>query len=385
MKQLPYMLMITLCGLALLRLLWMFHRAFRGLERSRRQPSIPAAPNKKVAVSLFVPAWNDAAILPRCLGSLLSEMVASPYSTQLIVVAGGVDGSYDAAKAWSAAHPNIHAIIVEQSPQGKNTALNDGMKWATGDILVFIDADTQVSRHWLTELIGPIIKGCAAATTGCFQPFAATPVSQIFVVEQYNAQIVLGEGNLFGGGTIAVTREALQMIGGLPESVRAGVDWDLSRRLGDAGQVTRFVASARVKTEICHSWRYFWRGEVRWRRAWWVLQEAPIERLRALYSLAACLLLGSSPLVVVAMLIFFRPWLSLMLTGIIALWLWILGPNLVRLAAYVTGTRRLLPASHIVAYLFGAYLSGLALLVGVATTGRVSPHFKGQRSGGVLS
>lgn len=340
----------------------------------------------KRRISILVPVWNDVGVLCRCLDSLVLEMQQCRHVTELIVIAGGSDGTYETALAWRSRQDWAKVTVLQQSPRGKNAALNDGIALAEGDILVFVDADTQVLPNWLTELVLPVVGGEAAATTAQFRPFRHTPVSNVFTIEQFNAQVVAGEGALFGGGTIAVSRDALSEIGGLPENVLVGVDWDLTRRLRRAGFRTQFVPSAGVYTEISESWRLFWRGEVRWRRAWWVLQRHNRKtRIMALYTLAIRAALLASVIGLAARVLLPQRVVQDTFIAALAIMVWTLGPYAVRVAEYAAAMRAWPRPSDLWAYFAAVFVSSLALIVGITTIGRLSPHFKGQRTGRVTS
>lgn len=83
-----------------------------------------------VRVSVIVPARNEAANLAR----LLAEM---PAAHEVILVDGNsVDGTVEVARR---ALPSIR--VVGQPGKGKGDAMRAGLRAATGDISVFIDAD----------------------------------------------------------------------------------------------------------------------------------------------------------------------------------------------------------------------------------------------------
>jgi GT2 family glycosyltransferase len=87
-------------------------------------------------VSVVVPAWNAAATLPACLAALRA---CDPAPDELIVVD---DGSTDetAALARSAGC----TVLSHPRSQGPAQARNRGATEATGELLVFVDADVVV-------------------------------------------------------------------------------------------------------------------------------------------------------------------------------------------------------------------------------------------------
>ena len=123
-------------------------------------------------VSVIIPAWNEENIIIKTIESVLN----STYSNfDIIVVAGGTDNTFKYADYF--AKKNSGITVIEQKPLGKSTALNTGLKYAIGEIIIFLDADCIVDNNWLKYLITPIINKEANITIGNFQPFTVTWVS----------------------------------------------------------------------------------------------------------------------------------------------------------------------------------------------------------------
>ncbi len=377
--------MITLflagvCAFAVGRYVWMYRISWQRRPGTLASVSGAKPRESQWQISVLVPVWNDATVLDRCLDSIAREIRDRWREAELIIIAGGTDGSYERAHDWKARQSGIFRVtVLEQSAQGKNHALNDGVACAQGCILVLVDADTRVSPGWLPALIEPIIRGQAVASTGRFYPFAQTPVSNIFVIEQYLAQVVSGAGNLFGGGTIALSTDTWHQIGGFADAVIVGVDWDLTQKLHRLGLVTCFVHSAEVVTEIAESWREFWRGEVRWRRGWWVLQRSFSARLMAIYAVVAGASLWCSLAALIGCALFPAAVRNPVGMAAWAVLIWCLGHYVTRLIIYARHSRAALTPTEVTAYLLAAYVSALALMVGLCTRRKLSPHFKGQR------
>jgi cellulose synthase/poly-beta-1,6-N-acetylglucosamine synthase-like glycosyltransferase len=410
-------------GLALLlgaHLAWTAARAVRSgraaWTRDATQPPLATRPLEGTTppgISVFIPAWNDAAVLPGTLRACLEELGRSDPAmsgpVRLIVVAGGDDGSYllaqDAVREGARRHPGVPATVLLQTPMGKNAALNQGLRAAGQEVLVFLDADTKVQSGWLAALTAPLLRGEADAATGHFQPSVPTKVSRIFEVQQELAQQVRQQVNLFGGGSIAVTRAALESIGGaLPEEVLVGVDFDLTQRLRQTGQRFSFCPGARVQTEISSTWPEFWHGEVRWQAAYLASQKRHLRGAAGGASSVLRLGLGMLyvPGVYLALLTGWlaAPLLALLLTGFapgmgwpaasagllswLAFVVWVLGRHVcahLEVAAYA-------PRPHLNRVWLGGWPTYAAAFCVSATAcwwallgqQAATPHFKGRRS-----
>ena len=211
-------------------------------------------------VSILIPAWNEKSVLETTLKSL--NRLTYP-NWQAIVIAGGDDGTRDYAhticKNWS------RFTVISQDENGKNAALNQGFRHAIGDIIVLLDADCVVEQDWLSQLIAPLTHGYSASLANYF-PVHLTPTSAQFEMEKIAAYNIRGVTILHGGG-IAVHRKVIEKIGGFPEDIRTGVDWDFDQRLSRIKSTKVFVPSAHHKTYLPDSFVKYYIDEVRWRRA----------------------------------------------------------------------------------------------------------------------
>lgn len=212
-------------------------------------------------VTILIPAWREATTIAGCLRAL-SEVTYERW--EAIVIAGGPDNTLDVAHAAAATDDRL--LVLPQSPGGKNAALTAGLAHAHGSIIVVLDADSLVEPGWLDALLVPI-DGGADAACGQFVPRRSTWISQSEQLEERYARDVLGATSLQGSGSIAVTRAALDAVGGFPPDVTVGVDWDLGVRLERGRFRSAFVAEAILTTERPATLSEFWRNEVRWRRA----------------------------------------------------------------------------------------------------------------------
>jgi cellulose synthase/poly-beta-1,6-N-acetylglucosamine synthase-like glycosyltransferase len=364
--------MAVLWGLAARR----GHRA-----RARVFPNDPPPGGPLPLVSILVPAWNEDAVLANCVHAV--GRLEYP-NWECLIVAGGTDRTFARALALAAADRRV--IALQQKPNGKNAALNQGLAVARGELVAVLDADCVVEPSWLSALVAGMRRG-ADACLGDYRPEPLTPISRQFVIDKIAAYYVRGATTLHGGA-ILLRRSALERIGGqFPEDVPVGTDWDLDQRLGRAGLRKAFVPAARHTTPYPATLSQLVHNEIRWRRAHLLaalrfLDGTPGGRLRGLRELAPYLVASATAIGLVGALglSLWSPrsaWRVLAALGLGHLW--ILGRRagqVFEVAAYSRDWRWLrflwLPAVTMALTLACA---GIA----IATPGRVSPHFKGSR------
>lgn len=112
-------------------------------------------------LSVIVPVYNEK----RTIELLLEKVRAVPIEKEIIVVDGN---SYDGTKELlrkQETRPDIRMIFQSQR-MGRGNALKQGLKIATGDIVIFQDADLELDPNDYPNLIAPIEAGNATVVFG---------------------------------------------------------------------------------------------------------------------------------------------------------------------------------------------------------------------------
>lgn len=209
-------------------------------------------------VSVIIPAWNEENIISRTIESVL----ISTYSNlDIIVVAGGSDDTFKCADHFAKIDSRI--TVIEQKPLGKSTALNTGLKYVTGEIVIFLDADCIVDKNWLKYLVTPIINKEANITIGNFQPFIVSWVSSWYNLNNIYLKIVKNKKNFFGGSK-AFERKVFKDINGLNQKAYSD-DYYLSTQLDEKYKI-EFIEKSIVQTDIPSTLIQYLQVETRWLR-----------------------------------------------------------------------------------------------------------------------
>jgi glycosyltransferase involved in cell wall biosynthesis len=115
----------------------------------------------KSRVSAIVPAYNEAQNLP----SVLQVLQEVPEIFEVIVVDdGSTDNTADMARQ--------HGAIVVSLPEnvGKGGAMKAGASVASGDVVLFLDADlVGLTVQHVRQLVVPVLLGENDATVGIFE------------------------------------------------------------------------------------------------------------------------------------------------------------------------------------------------------------------------
>jgi glycosyltransferase involved in cell wall biosynthesis len=177
-------------------------------------------------VSVIVPVYDDAANIAECVGTL---KVVAP-DTELIVVDDGSRDDSAAVAARAGAH-----VVRQPRNAGAAAARNAGVHAATGEILVFVDADVVAGRDAVARLVGVLdADPDLAAVFGSYDdaPRAPDLVSQYRnLLHHFVHQHGAGDASTFWAGLGAVRRPAFDAVGGFDPSVRGIEDIELGYRL----------------------------------------------------------------------------------------------------------------------------------------------------------
>jgi len=114
--------------------------------------------------SLIIPSYNDAQSLKNCLESL--KTLDYPKEDFEIIVVD--NNSSDNTKEIAEQHPE--AIYLNEEKRGASFARNKGITHAQGNILIFLDSDTQVSEKWLRYITEPFKDEKVGAVGGAIYP-----------------------------------------------------------------------------------------------------------------------------------------------------------------------------------------------------------------------
>ena len=101
-------------------------------------------------LSVIIPTYNEREVIGECLMSLSKQTYGD---IEIIVVD---DGSTDKTLS-ECQKSNVSCQILKQVHKGPGAARNLGAKHASGEILVFVDADMTFDKNFIKNLVKPIL------------------------------------------------------------------------------------------------------------------------------------------------------------------------------------------------------------------------------------
>src|SRR6516165_4174475 len=94
-------------------------------------------------ISLILPAYNEARIIPATIGEAVDYFGARGLSYEIIVAADGVDGTREIVRKMAEANLRLAAIGSDQR-RGKGLGIREAVNLANGAIIGYADADNKV-------------------------------------------------------------------------------------------------------------------------------------------------------------------------------------------------------------------------------------------------
>lgn len=120
--------------------------------------------NKKISV--IVPAYNVEKYLRRCLDSLVHQTY--PNMEIIVINDGSTDGTKEIVEEFACRYEG-KVFVYNQENAGQAVARNNGISYATGDYIGFVDSDDFVSPRMYEYLIREAEeKGCDLVTCGYY-------------------------------------------------------------------------------------------------------------------------------------------------------------------------------------------------------------------------
>ena len=181
-------------------------------------------------VSFIIPAHNEQTLLPRTLESIHGSAKALKNLSYEVIVAD--DASTDATADVARQH---NAKVVRVDHRQISRTRNSGAAGATGEVLVFIDADTMINEAVLrgmhAKLTNGAVGGGAAITFDGKLPLYGRILMPIFAFCYRHA-------GLAAGCFVYCTRRVFEAVGGFDEDLYAGEEVFFSRAVKKHG---RFV------------------------------------------------------------------------------------------------------------------------------------------------
>jgi len=247
--------------------LWLLYEVWHWRTRIRRreEPAEPGPFLDSRPVSFLVAAWNAA----EDIGPFLEAYAALDLpAKELVLCAGGTDGTWEAAVS-APSGPDV--VVIRQEPgDGKQGALARCWGHARGEIIYLTDIDCRPTTRGVARMLTVLRTDRASAVSGGVIPLARDlrhPLVRVRAaidayVEAGSVRPIKG----LRGCNAALTRAALDSVGGFRVEAPSGTDYTLAQELRARGHTILHVPGAAMATRYPATVRGYVRQQRRWLR-----------------------------------------------------------------------------------------------------------------------
>ncbi|MBF0502202.1 MAG: glycosyltransferase [Candidatus Riflebacteria bacterium] len=224
-----------------------------------------------VEVSVVIPVLNRAAELTACLEALCAQRTDRIF--EAVVVDDGSSEDLTSVRDLFSSRLRLQWHTLEKN-RGPAVARNRGIEAATGELILFTDADCRPEPDWLERLAAPfrdpVVKGAkgvyASDQTDLFARLAQLEFDERF---ECLASAEGGDIDFIDTYAGAYRRRDLVEVGGFDTSFSRAdnEDVDLSFRVKARGGRFVFVADAVVKHRHREGWRNY--ARLKFGRGFW--------------------------------------------------------------------------------------------------------------------
>lgn len=242
----------------------------------RRKP--PVFQTAGPLVSIIVPAYNEGKVIRHCVDSILG----SAYGNRELILVD--DGSTDDTLTQMREYETQPGVtVLGRRNGGKAAALNAGLARASGEIVLFVDADGIFAPDTIdamlsafeSERVGAVCGSDSPANLDRLLPRLASLQTHVGTGFARRALSLINCLPIVSGNLGAFRRSVLEKTGPFLEGF-IGEDLELTWRVHKAGYRVAFQPRATVRAETPSTISGLWKQRVRWARG--LLQTARIHR-----------------------------------------------------------------------------------------------------------
>jgi poly-beta-1,6 N-acetyl-D-glucosamine synthase len=209
--------------------------------------------NKKLKsfpkISILVPAFNEEKTIKNCIKSL--QKLDYPNFEIIIIDDGSSDNTFEVASQFKSVK------VLQQKNQGKPNALNNGILHSSGEIILTVDADTELERLALKSIANRFTNNNKlGAVAGNVKVKKESTLLNTIQSAEYatginlvrKGQSVLGSVMVVPGPVAALKKEAVEKIGYFSDDTFAE-DFDITAKILKTGYKIEYEEKSLAYTD----------------------------------------------------------------------------------------------------------------------------------------
>lgn len=204
-----------------------------------------------IGVSYVMPVLNEVSHVRQAVDSLLRQDYDGPFEVTL-ALGPSIDGTTELVEEMAAVDPRIRIVPndIGSTPAGLNIAIRASQY----PVVIRVDAHSVLPENYARVAVETLQRTGAANVGGIMDAKGASPFEQA-VARAYGTKVGLGGTPVHVGGAEGEAetvylgcfrRDSILDVGLFDEGIKRGQDWDLNRRLREAGGMVWFTPGLKV-------------------------------------------------------------------------------------------------------------------------------------------
>lgn len=229
-------------------------------------PACASSYDHSPSVCVVIAGLNEADGLERALGNIWGSY---PHLEIIVVDDGSSDGMSAVAHTFANRHAGIRVLTKQRG--GKSAAMNAALPLTKAEVIVIVDADSELRKNAIWEIVQPLADQSVGAVSGnVMVRNTHTNLLTIFQSFEFLRSILLGRLlssrlgilGIVSGAFGAFRRDLLERVGGW--DVGPGEDEDIVLRLRKIGYRIEFAPYAECYTDVPEKLRVLTKQRRRW-------------------------------------------------------------------------------------------------------------------------
>ena len=214
---------------------------FRICKKIMKNKIIVVRNVKNPKISVIIPTLNEEKYIEKTLLSLKAQTIKVPYEI-IVVDSNSKDRTVEIARKYA------DKVIVTKR-KGIAVGRNVGAKYASGNFLVFIDADTVLLPNILEKAYNEIKKRDVSLVSCPIVPMTSSLLLHLMyrVYNQFSISSIKFGRPQISGMFMVTKRKIFDAVGGFNENLKILEDFDFSEKVSKLGKV-KMITSVFVLT-----------------------------------------------------------------------------------------------------------------------------------------
>lgn len=223
---------------------------------------------EKPTISIVIPAYNEELYIGRCLDQLMKH---EHHFKEIIVIDNA--STDETSKVVRELYPQVK--LVHEANKGTTWARARGLSEATGELVAYIDADTQMPNDWVEKALNVFNENTGiVSVSGPYRYYDGSIWTRLILNISWwmSAPITYrAVGYMILGGNFIAKKSALEEMEGFDTSLTFyGDDTNIARKLSKVGKVVfrmdffmysssrRFKKQGLIRTNLLYALNYAW-------------------------------------------------------------------------------------------------------------------------------